>query len=108
VTTKAVVPRARARQDVEEAVDYYVAQAGPDTALGFVEDLQQAYALIARHPSSGSLRYAYELTIPNLRIVRLKRFPYLVFYIDQPGHVDVWRVLHGSQNIPDWLQSTEQ
>ncbi|MBL0375395.1 type II toxin-antitoxin system RelE/ParE family toxin [Rhizobium sp. KVB221] len=108
MTTKAIVPRARARQDVEEVVDYYLAQAGADMALGFVEDLQQAYALIARHPSSGSLRYAYELTIPNLRTARLKRFPYLIFYNEQPGHVDVWRVLHSSQNIPEWLQSTEQ
>nr|WP_153428649.1 type II toxin-antitoxin system RelE/ParE family toxin [Sinorhizobium meliloti] len=93
-----------ARSDVEEAIDYYVREAGNEIALGFIDSLQEAYALIANHPEAGSLRYAYELGLPDLRSVSLKRYPYLVFYRDQPGLVDVWRVLHAKRDIPQWMQ----
>nr|WP_275092379.1 type II toxin-antitoxin system RelE/ParE family toxin [Sinorhizobium meliloti] len=93
-----------ARSDVEEAIDYYVREAGNEIALGFIDSLQEAYALIANHPEAGSLRYAYELGLPDLRSVSLKRYPYLIFYRDQPDHVDVWRVLHAKRDIPQWMQ----
>ncbi|MDE3819586.1 type II toxin-antitoxin system RelE/ParE family toxin [Sinorhizobium meliloti] len=101
---KTVIPRELARSDVEEAIDYYVREAGNEIALGFIDSLQEAYALIANHPEAGSLRYAYELGLPDLRSVSLKRYPYLVFYRDQPGLVDVWRVLHAKRDIPQWMQ----
>ncbi|RVH02752.1 type II toxin-antitoxin system RelE/ParE family toxin, partial [Sinorhizobium meliloti] len=31
-------------------------------------------------------------------------YPYLIFYRDQPDHVDVWRVLHAKRDIPQWMQ----
>lgn len=34
-------------------------------------------------------------------------FPYLVFYVEQPGHLDVWRVLHARRDIPSWLRDPE-
>ncbi|MCO5963630.1 type II toxin-antitoxin system RelE/ParE family toxin [Sinorhizobium meliloti] len=101
---KTVIPRELARSDVEEAIDYYVREAGNEIALGFIDSLQEAYALIANHPEAGSLRYAYELGLPDLRSVSLKRYPYLVFYRDQPGLVDVWRVLHAKRDIPQSMQ----
>ncbi|MQW58529.1 type II toxin-antitoxin system RelE/ParE family toxin, partial [Sinorhizobium meliloti] len=69
-----------------------------------IDALQAAYASIASHPDAGSLRYAYELGLPDLRSVSLKRYPYLIFYRDQPDHVDVWRVLHAKRDIPQWMQ----
>ncbi|WP_027993426.1 type II toxin-antitoxin system RelE/ParE family toxin [Sinorhizobium meliloti] len=101
---KTIIPRESARSDVEEAIDYYVREAGTESALGFIDALQEAYALISNHPEAGSLRYAYELGLPDLRSVSLKRYPYLVFYRDQPGLVDVWRVLHAKRDIPQWMQ----
>lgn len=101
---KTIIPRELARSDVEEAIDYYVREAGTEIALGFIDALQEAYALFANHPEAGSLRYAYELGLPDLRSVSLKRYPYLVFYRDQPGLVDVWRVLHAKRDIPQWMQ----
>jgi len=35
---------------------------------------------------------------------RLRRFPYLVFYLTHPTHVDVVRVLHEARDIPAVLQ----
>ena len=100
---KPVAPRARARQDIEEAIDHYRADAGQTVALGFVEALETAFAHLAAQPSSGSLRYAYELDLPGLRVWPLRRYPWLIFYQDTPDRVDVWRVLHGASDIPAWM-----
>ncbi|MBV6306947.1 type II toxin-antitoxin system RelE/ParE family toxin [Candidimonas humi] len=100
---KPVIPRALARRDVEDALDYLLNVASERVALGFVDSLEQAYVRISRHPNAGSPRYAHELGLADLRHWRLKRYPYLVFYIEQPDHIDVWRVLHGMRDIPEWL-----
>ena len=92
-------------QDIEDAVDYYAREAGSHVALGYVEDLQNAYKLIASHPASGSPRHGYEIGLPGLRSLQLKRHPYLIFYLEQPNHIDVWRVLHAKMDIPAWLQN---
>lgn len=98
-----VIPRERALQDVEEAVDHCLAEAGQDVALGFIEALEQAYALIARHPEAGSPRLAHELNLPGLRSWPLQRFPQVMFYVVQEDRVDGWRVLHGQRDLPSWL-----
>lgn len=104
MSAKPVVPRARALQDVEEAIAYYLAEDAPQAALGFVDALEKAYARLGRHPSAGSPRYAHELEIPGLRTRALKGYPYLVFYVERDDHVDVWRVLHGQRDVPGSLR----
>jgi len=107
VSYKRIIPRELARNDAEAAVDYYASEAGPEVAHGFIDALQTAYDLIANHPESGSLRYSYELGLPDLRNVYLKRYPYLVFYREQADYIDVWRVLHAKRDIPQWMQGPE-
>jgi toxin ParE1/3/4 len=104
VTTKPVVLRKRAAQDTDEAIAYYLREADVNVAFAFVAALERAYGQIARHPTSGSLRYAHELDLPGLRYRTLRRFPYLVFYVDRTDRIDVWRVLHGERDISDWLR----
>ena len=104
MSAKLVVLRERARRDIEDAIDHYAAEAGEKIALGFIEALQAALGHIASHPASGSPRYAHELDLVGLRAWRLKRYPYLVFYLEQPGHIDVWRVLHTQRDIPVWMR----
>ncbi|WP_046899403.1 type II toxin-antitoxin system RelE/ParE family toxin [Gluconobacter oxydans] len=103
MTTLPVVLRRRAEQDVEEAVDYYAAEAGEVVALGLVQALQDAYSFIAAWPDTGSLRYAYELALPGLRLHRIKKYPFIVFYLHRADHVDVWRVLHTRRDLPAWM-----
>jgi len=103
VKPKPVLPRESASRDVEDAVDYYLKNAGETIALGFVEALELAYLQIASQPGSGSPRYAHELDLPGLRAWSLQRYPYLVFYVERPSHIDIWRVLHGQRDIPAWL-----
>jgi toxin ParE1/3/4 len=102
---KPVVPRELAHRDAEAAVDYYLTEAGPRTAIGFVEALQNAYRSLSEHPAAGSPRYAEELALPGLRHWILKRYPYLVFYVERADHIDVWRVLHAHRDIPARMQT---
>lgn len=91
-------------RDVDETISYYLAEGATQAALRLVDALEHAYKHLARHPASGSQRYALELNLPGLRFWPLPRYPYLVFYIERADHVDVWRVLHAQQDIPDWMR----
>jgi toxin ParE1/3/4 len=103
VTRKAVVPRKRAARDVDDALDYYLNQASEKVAMGFVDELERAYAHLSRFPESGSNRYAFELNLPGLRAWPVSSYPYLIFYVPTPDYVDVWRVLHARRDIPSWM-----
>ena len=105
--TKPIIPRAQARSDVDKAVDDYLEDAGLRVALDLVARLEHAYAQIANYPASGSPRFAYELSVPNLRHVRIKGFPYLIFYVELAAHIDVWRILHAKRDIPAWLEDPD-
>ncbi|MCK6451143.1 MAG: type II toxin-antitoxin system RelE/ParE family toxin [Alphaproteobacteria bacterium] len=104
MSVKRVVPRAQADKDIDEAIDHYQREAGETVALGFVDALEHAYRHIARYPGSGSTRYAHELELPGLRSWPLKRYPYVVFFVERDDHVDVWRVLHAERDIPAGLR----
>ena len=104
---KPVVPREQVQQDVEDALPYYMAEDAEAAALGFIDALEQAYAHIGRQPATGSPRYVHELNFPGLRSWPLTRYPYLIFYVERPDHVDVWRVLQGQRDIPAWMQDPE-
>ncbi len=107
MSRKSVRLRELARRDVEAAIKYYVREAGSDVAQGFIDALRRAYRTIADHPAAGSPRYAHELALPGLRGHGLKRYPYLVFYVERDDHIDVWRVLHAHRDIPAWMQEPE-
>jgi len=100
---KRIVPRELANRDVQEAIDHFLVEATTKVALGFVDELEKAYAHIARHPASGSPRYAHQLGLADLRFWPLGRYPYLVFYVECDEHIDVWRVLHDQRDIPAWM-----
>ncbi|MFA7666673.1 MAG: type II toxin-antitoxin system RelE/ParE family toxin [Burkholderiaceae bacterium] len=104
---KPVIPREQANRDVDEAIAWYLSEATESVALGFIDALEQAYTHIARHPGTGSSRYACELNLPGLRAWALTRYPHVVFYVDHPEHIDVWRVLHGQRDIPAWMQAPD-
>jgi toxin ParE1/3/4 len=104
VKLKPIIRRARAEQDVLEVVRHYVEQEAPQAALDFIDELETALTHIQRNPGTGSPRYAHSLKLPGLRFWSCHRFPYMVFYFEQADCIDVWRVLHGKRDIPNWLQ----
>jgi toxin ParE1/3/4 len=107
VTIKPVILRVLAEQDIEQASFHCQSEGGEVLALDFIEEAEQAFRRIGRNPAIGSPRYAFELGLEGVRAWPLRRFPYLIFYIEQPNSLDVLRVLHGQRDIPAWLQSSE-
>ena len=103
MTGKPVVLRERARHDVDEAVEHYLAEAGPAVALAFIDALEDALRQIGERPALGSPRYAHELDLPGLRFRTIGKSPYLIFYVERETEIDVWRVLHGARDIPAWM-----
>jgi toxin ParE1/3/4 len=103
-----VIPRELARLDAEQAIDHYLAEAGRDVAFGFIDALEATYAQIGANPSGSTPRWGQELNLPGLRSQKLKRYPYLVFFMAREDHVDVWRILHAQRDIPSWLQDSEE
>lgn len=95
--------RAAAQRDIEGAVGYYRYEAGSDTALAFIDSYEAAVRSLCRHPRMGSLRFAFELEIPDLRSWSLDRFPHLIFYVFDDESIDIWRVLHARRDIPTFL-----
>ena len=101
MTAKPINERRRAKQDVQDAVDHYLAQGSPDAARRFLQTLEAGYRVISAHPSSGSPSYVERFGgPPGLRGWALQGFPYVVFYLEVADHVDVVRVLHGRRDIP--------
>lgn len=95
--------RRRAADDVEAAVDHLLAEAGADVAGRFIAAVEHALRHVGRRPHSGSLRFSYDLDIPELRAWPLTGFPFLIFYIERVDEIDVWRILHTRRDIPATL-----
>ena len=98
--------RPAAIADLDASADAYAAEAGA-VAVRFAAAIERALDHVARHPGTGSLRYSHMTDLPGLRFWPVARFPYLVFYVEEADHVDVWRVLHARRDIPSLLREPE-
>ena len=105
---KPVVLRERAQRDVDEAIEHYLAEAGPAVALSFIDAVEVTRHRIGEQPATGSPRHAHELDIPGLRFRPVEKFPYLVCYVERETETDVWRVLHGARDIPAWMREPRE
>ena len=103
-TGKPVVLRPPAERDIDVAFRNYRREGGGPLAATWAEAIESALRQVTAHLASGSPRYAAQLKLAGLRFWPVKRFPYLIFYIEQADHVDVWRVLHGARDLPAWLR----
>lgn len=90
--------RARAADDIGRAVDGYLGEAGESVALTFVDSFEHAVGRIGGAALVGTMRFSYELDIPNLRAWPMSRFPYVIFYVAKVARVEVWRVLPSADN----------
>lgn len=99
--------RAVVATDIDSAVAYYREKPGPDVAADFVDEFENAISILIRHPLSGSLRFAYELEIPELRSWSLHKFPDVIFYLPTDDHLDIWRILHARRDIPALLNADD-
>lgn len=104
MTRKVIARRAVARRDIEQSADHYFREGGVALELRFLAAVETAIDHIARHPASGSLRYADLASLPDLRFWPVQHFPFLIFYIEHEDRVDVWRVLHSERDLPASLR----
>ena len=91
--------RPRADADLLDAVLWLREQASPAVAVKFVDRVEEALALLSRHPLAGSGLVGVRLGIPGLRSFRVDHTPYVLFYIADRRHIDLVRVLHGRRDI---------
>jgi toxin ParE1/3/4 len=105
---KPVRLRQLAAADVDDASEYYRRTAGEQTALDFIDAVERSIKRLRRSPHVGSLRFAYELAIPDLRAWPLHSFPYVVFYVATDEEIDVWRILHSRRDVPATLEPPEE
>lgn len=91
--------RSRAASDIDDTIAYLRGEAGAGVALDFIDALENGINHITRSPTTGSLRFAYELGIPELRAWSLRRFPYVIFYVPLGNRIDIWRMLHTRSDI---------
>jgi toxin ParE1/3/4 len=98
---KRLRPTARAEADVTSAVDWYLQEASAAVAQRFLDAYDAALLHIARHPGTGSLRYAG--ADRETRFWLLDRFPYALFYVKRDDRIELLRVLHQSADLPAHL-----
>ena len=76
----------------------YIKRQHPDAAIAFVEAAYDTFEFIAQNPGIGRRRS--DLGFPEVRSWRVKGFRrFLVFYRETPECVQIWRVLHGAQDL---------
>ena len=102
-----VVARELANNGIDEIIAFYLGESAEQAAYGFIDAMEDAYAHIGRQPATGSPPYAHELNLPGLRFWPLTRYPHSVFYVERPDHIDVWRVLHRTRDIPQWMVTVD-
>ena len=100
MVVRSVQLRERAAADIMRAIDYHLVEAGPQVSLRFVDSVGRALGQVSRSPNLSSLRFSYELGIPELRVRPVGRFPYLVFYMVGDDVAEIWRILHTRRDIP--------
>lgn len=90
-----VVLRREAIRDAEEARDYLETQR---LGLGhaFVERLHEVLARI------GAMPEMYGVVWRNVRVARLRKFTYLVYYRVHDDRVEVLAVMHGHRDLSAW------
>lgn len=99
--------RQLAATDLDDAGEHYRREAVEQTALDFIDAVERGIKRISRGPHVGSLRFAYELALPDLRAWPLQRFPYVMFYVATDEEIDVWRILHTRRDVSATLEPPE-
>lgn len=107
MTAKPVVLLPQAERDIDQGIEYYLREGGANLALKWVEAVESSLQHLGANPRTGSTRYATVLKLAGLRFWPMKQFPYLVFYVEREAQIDVWRVVQGQRDIPEWLREPE-
>ena len=96
---RALVVSFPARADLDRIYDR-VSRVNPLAADRAIDVLTNGFGLVAQHPKLG--RVFRKIGRRQLRL--LPHHDYLIFYFETPPIVEIVRVIHGKQNVPDILE----
>jgi toxin ParE1/3/4 len=83
-----------ARADIDAAYDY-VAADNAAAADRFLQRIQQAAAILVRHPTAGRTG-----RIPGTRELVVAGTPWIIPYRIKRGFIDILAVIHGARKWP--------
>ncbi|MEQ1730769.1 MAG: type II toxin-antitoxin system RelE/ParE family toxin [Vicinamibacterales bacterium] len=91
--------RPKAQSDIDEAAEYYAAEATPDLARRFLKSVGRTLDRLGERPFLGARIEVIEPTLTGLRLWPVPAFEqHLVLYFASEGWVDVVRVVHSSRD----------
>lgn len=99
---KSIRIRPLAETDIDHAVAY-AWEDNPKAATQLLDALEDGFNALSLQPAMGSPRYAHLIPGAMLRMWKIGKFPYLIFYLEREDHLDVVRVLHEVRDIPALL-----
>ena len=94
--------RPLARRDLKRHFRY-IHQFNPDAAWSFRDAALATFKQISRHPALGH-QMGFR-RVAGVRSIVIADYPnYVVFWREQPGHVEIVRILHGMQHLPRFFR----
>jgi toxin ParE1/3/4 len=94
-----ITRRPRAAEDLFEQASY-IADGSPAAADHFLAEAEAAFRQLATMPELGSPRDFADPALTGLRMWPVPNFrKHLIFYLPQPGGIEVVRVLHTARDV---------
>lgn len=85
--------------DLENAVDYYSANGGPQVAMAFLDEFDTKRAFICLFPALGAALTEPSTGKRRVRRIRFLRFPWSMLYAIESNCLTILRVVHDSQEM---------
>jgi toxin ParE1/3/4 len=88
-----IIVATRTQKEYEAAIDYYTLYS-VNAPINFIKSIQNAYNTLSKNPLVFTTRYK------NIRAVKIKQFPYLLYFIVNPElkTVNILACLHLKRN----------
>ncbi len=95
--------RPRATQERTDAIAY-IAEDNPSAALGQLDRIEEQTDMLLQQPKLGRVG-----RVKGTRELVISRTPFIVIYrLQAPQHVEILRLLHGSQQWPPTTAPTKK
>ncbi|MDQ0473651.1 type II toxin-antitoxin system RelE/ParE family toxin [Labrys wisconsinensis] len=92
--------RSAARDDILRQYGWYLDDAGATVAERFLNAVQTSVDIVTSQPGIGAPRFLANPLLAGLRSWPVKGFAALrIYYLVQPEHVIVVRILHGQRDV---------
>jgi toxin ParE1/3/4 len=88
--------------DIQEQVDWYRENAGPEVGVGYVNAVEATLQALAKTPGLGRPRFQNRPELSGVRSWRVERpfHRYLIFYRFDEENLMAERVIHGACDLP--------